>query len=527
MEKYDILIKNGYVVDGTGSPPYKADLAIKNESIAEIGSLEERTAEEVIDAKGLIVAPGFIDIHNHSDLSIFLVPTADNYIYQGVTTIIVGNCGFSPAPINELNKGYIENFMKFIQSEVEIKWESFGEYLDELEKLKKSINVGVLVGHGTIKAAAMGLEDRDPAPQELEIMKDLVKEAMEAGAIGLSTGLMYSPGVFSKTEEIIELAKIASRYNRIYTSHIRNEGERLIDSVLETIRIGMEANIPVEISHLKSAGKPNWGKVRTVLKLIEEYANRGYEVGADAYPYTASSTSLISIFPSWVREGDNEEIMKRLRDEDSIERISQEIEEKGILEWRRVDWSDIVISFSPTYSEIEGYTINKLAEEWGLDPLSAVLKILLDDELATAMIVHGMCEEDVEKVMAHPYVSIGSDGSVKRLGIGKPHPRNYGTFPRVIRKYVREKKVLSLPEAIRKMTSLQANKLRIWDRGILRPGMKADIVIFNYHAFTDKASFENPHQYATGIKYVIVNGQFVIYQGKRTGNTPGKLIRKM
>ncbi len=527
MENYDILIKNGYIVDGTGSPPYKADLAIKNETIAKIGDIDKKESEEVIDARGLIVAPGFIDIHNHSDLSIFLVPTADNYIYQGVTTIIVGNCGFSPAPINELNRGYIENFMKFIQSEIKINWESFGEYLEELDELNKSINVGVLVGHGTIKAAAMGLENRVPTQRELKIMKDLIREAMEAGAIGLSTGLMYSPGVFSKTEEIIELAKIASRYGRIYTSHIRNEGEKLIDSVLETIRIGIEANIPVEISHLKSAGRPNWGKVKIALKLIEEYADRGFEVGADAYPYTASSTSLLSIFPSWVREGDSEEIMRRLKDKNSLEKIAHEIEEKGILEWRRVEWSDIVISFSPTYTEVEGYTVNKLAEEWGLDPLSAVLKILLDDELATAMIVHGMCEEDVEKVMSHPYVSIGSDGSVKRLGIGKPHPRNYGAFPRVIRRYVREKKLLSLTEAIRKMTSLQANKLRIWDRGILRPGMKADVVIFNYHTIADRATFEDPHQYASGIKYVIVNGQFVVYQGKHTGATPGKLIRKM
>ncbi len=527
MGKYDLIIDNGVIIDGTGSPPFKADIAIKGDKIVSIGDYSKSDGETYIDASGLIVSPGFIDIHNHSDLSIFFQPTADNYIRQGVTSIVVGNCGFSPAPYNDQNKEFIENFMKFIQSEFKITWESIGEYLDELNNLKKSINVAVLIGHGTVRAAVVGLDNEKPTKRELDEMKRIIGEGMKNGAIGMSTGLIYIPGAFAETEEIIELAKTVSSYGGIYTSHIRNEGERLIDSILEAIRIGMEAGIPVEISHLKAAGKPNWGKVKTAIKLIKEYADRGFEVGADAYPYTASSTSLISLLPSWARAGDKDDIISRLRDPSIIDKIIDELEEKGVFEGRRVDWSDIVISFSPNHSEIEGRSIKDLTNEWGLDPLSTVIRILLDDELSTGMIVHGMSEEDVEYVISNPYISIGSDGSIKRHGFGKPHPRNYGAFPRVIRKYVRERKALTLADAIRKMTGLQATKLGFWDRGLIRPGFKADIVIFNYYTIYDKATFDDPHQYPSGIKYVIVNGELVIRNGEHTGAKPGELIKKM
>ena len=525
--KYDLILRNGIIVDGTGSPPFKADVGIVSDSITKIGDLTSEDAERIINVDNLIVAPGFIDIHNHSDLSIFLVPTADNYIMQGVTTLVVGNCGFSPAPISDLNKEFIEYTTRPFWGSVRIDWSSFREYLDRLDELKKSVNIVTLVGHGTIRSATLGVEDREPNERELNIMKEYVKEAMEAGAFGLSTGLIYVPGVYAKTDEIIELAKVASRYGGIYATHMRNEGERLIDSIIETIRIGIEANIPVEISHLKAAGRPNWGMIENALKLIEYYADKGFDISADAYPYTASSTTLASIFPPWALEGGIKNLLKKFKDSEFVSRVRRELESKGLMGGRWIEWRDISISYSETHKEIEGMFILDIARKWTMDPLDAVIKLLLDDSGSTAMIIYGLNQDDVDKAITHPYVAIGSDGSVKELGKGKPHPRNYGTFPRIIADYVRERKLLKLSEAIRKMTSLPARKLRIWDRGILRPGMKADIVVFNMHLIKDEATFEDPHRYPKGIRYVLVNGSIVVDDERHTLSKPGRLITRV
>ncbi len=522
---FDIIIRNGIVVDGSGAPPFKADIGVKQGVIAKIGDLSGHTGENIIDAQGLIVAPGFIDVHNHSDISVFAVPTADNYVLQGVTTIVIGNCGFSPAPITDMNREFVEEMRKQYP-EVEIQWKSYAEYIEALERLEKSINVVPLVGFGAIRSAVLGFEDVKPTNSQLTTMKELVKEAMEVGAHGLSTGLIYTPQNYADTREIIELCKVVSRYRGIYATHMRNEGIGLIESIIEAFTIGRESGCSVEISHLKSSGIAAWGLVKKGLALIEALAEKGYDISADVYPYTATSTSLSAILPSWVREGGIKKMLKRLKDPDIVDRISKYFEIHGIMEERYIEWNQIVIAWSLNHREIEGKSLDRIAREWGLDPIKAIVKILIDDEGSTTAIFHTLNEDDVKYVVSSPITAIGSDGSIKKFGVGKPHPRNYGTFPRVIARYVRELKLLSLSEAIRKMTSLPARKFRLWDRGLIRPGMVADLVVFNYYTIKDTATYENPHSYPKGIHYVIINGVVVVEEGRHTGKKPGKLLKR-
>ncbi len=523
--EFDLVLKNGIILDGSGAPPIKADIGIKDDTIIKIGDLSNYRAEKVIDVKGLYVAPGFIDIHNHSDISIFIVPTANNYVLQGVTTIVIGNCGSSPAPLTELNKELIEEWKKYYP-EVSVTWKSFREYMKALKELEKSINVVPLVGFGTIRSAILGFENRSPTSRELEDMKNLAREALKTGAFGISTGLIYIPQVFASTEEIINVAKAVAEYGGIYASHIRNEGVHLVDAILEAITIGIKSGCSVEISHLKAAGIPAWGLTEKALGIISYYISQGIDVSADAYPYTATSTGLDAILPAWVREGGRKKLVEKLKDPSIVDKIKLELEKKGLMEERYVEWHQITIAYSINHKEVEGKTIDLISKEWGLDPFEVVIKLLIDDEAATAAVYHVLNEEDVKRVLKHPFVAIGSDGSIRKFGEGKPHPRNYGTFPRFIARYVRELKLISLPEAIRKITSLPARKLGLWDRGLIRPGMKADIVVFNYYTIRDTATFEKPHSYPTGIEYVIVNGVPVVEEGKHTNAKPGKVLEK-
>ena len=526
MTRYDIVIRGGYVLDGAGAPPMRKDVGIVGDTIVKIGDLSNVEAEKIIRADGLFVAPGFIDIHNHSDLGVFLVPTADNYIRQGVTTIVVGNCGSSPAPLTDNNIDAFKEMRKEFYEKFGIPWRSFSEYLDKLEELKKSINVATLVGHGTVRSAVLGFENRPPTEKELSEMKSFVEEAMKAGAFGLSTGLIYIPSAFASLEEIVELAKVAARYGGIYATHMRNEGNLLIDAVIEALTIGIRSGASVEISHLKASGIPAWGNVKKALALIEDYARRGFDVSADAYPYTASSTGLEALLPKWIREGGRRKLIERLKDPEIIERIRRDLERSGVMEGRYIEWHQVVIALSETHPEVVGKDLAEISREWNLDPLRATAKLLIDDEGGTFVVIHAMNENDVKEVIKHPLVAISTDGSIREFGKGKPHPRNYGTYPRVLAKYVREEKIISLPEAIRKMTSLPARKIGLWDRGIIRPGMKADITIFNFYTVKDTATYEDPHSYPQGIEYVIVNGVVVIEEGRHTGATPGRLLRK-
>jgi N-acyl-D-amino-acid deacylase len=524
---YDVIIRKGFIIDGTGAPPLKRDVGVADGVIVKVGDLSGEGAEEVVDADGLFVAPGFIDIHNHSDSSIFAVPTADNYVTQGVTTIVVGNCGYSPAPITDNNREFLEySEREFIKEVGGIPWRSFSEYLDRLELLEKSLNVVVLVGHGTLRSAVLGVGEVKPSEKHLDEMKGLLAEAMDAGAFGMSSGLIYVPGMFSDTRELIELAKVVSRYGGIYATHIRNEGVGLLDAVIEAIQVGLASGVSLELSHVKAAGPPAWGSVAKVLNLIEEYVGRGYDFSADAYPYTASSTGLDALLPAWVREGGSEKMIERLRNPDSLNELRGFLARYGIPEEGHADWDKIRISYSESHPEVLGKSIDEVSRMWDIDPVSTIARLLVEDKGLTGVVIHTMSENDVIKAVSHPLVAIGSDGSVMKLGEGVPHPRNYGTFPRVIAKYVRESKVLNLPEAIRKMTSLPARKLGLHDRGLLRPGFKADIVVFNYYTIRDRATYENPHVYSTGIEYLVVNGRLVIREGKHTGAKPGKLLRR-
>lgn len=527
MPVYDVIIRNGVLIDGTGAPPYKRDIGVLGDTIAKIGDLSSESAEEVIDANGLFVAPGFIDIHNHSDSNIFIVPTADNYVTQGVTTVVVGNCGYSPAPLTENNREFIEYSERDLIKEVGgVPWRSFSEYLKRLEALEKSLNIATLVGHGTLRSAVLGVGEVRPSEKQLSEMSYLLDEVMKAGAFGMSSGLIYVPGMFCDTRELIELTKVVSRYGGIYSTHIRNEGVGLLDAVIEAIQVGLASGVSLEISHVKAAGPPAWGSVPKVLRVIEEYVRRGYDFSADAYPYAASSTGLEALLPTWVREGGPEKMIERLKNQDLLSELRDFLRRHGIPEEGHADWDKIRISYSGTHPEVLGKSIEEVSRMWGADPVTTIAKLLIDDDGVTNVVIHTMSEDDVTEAISHPLVAVGSDGSVMKFGEGMPHPRNYGTFPRVIAKYVRELKVLSLSEAVRKMTSLPARKLGLYDRGLLRPGFKADLVIFNYYTIRDKATFENPHTYSTGIEYLLVNGKLVIREGGHTGAKPGKLLRR-
>jgi len=521
VNRFDLLIKSGVVVDGSGSPPLKADVGVVGDRVEAVGDLRGFEAELVIDAGGRVVAPGFIDIHNHSDDDLLAVPTADNYVFQGVTTLVIGNCGASVAPLTDLNYGEVEGRIKALYPDLEVRWRSFGEYLEALSTARPKVNVVPLVGHGTLRSAVAGFDNVRLSEGQLEEMRRLANEAMEEGAFGFSSGLIYVPGIFSTTEELVALAKAVVKRGGIYSTHIRGEGVNLLDSVSEAIRTGVESGIPVEISHLKASGRASWGRVAVALSMIEDCVSRGLDVSADAYPYTAAATSLSALLPSWVREGGTEKLVERLKEPSVVEALREAVPE----EERVIEWSDVLISWSRARREFEGLRMSEVAERMGVDPLGAVARLLVEDEGRTGIVVFAMADEDVERVIRHPFVAIGSDGSVVRYGEGKPHPRYYGAFPRVIARYVRERKLLSLPEAVRKMTSLPARKLRLWDRGLLRPGFRADIVVFNYYTIADTATYQNPHSYPRGIDYVIVNGRVVAERGKLTRERPGEVLR--
>jgi N-acyl-D-amino-acid deacylase len=520
---YDLIIKNGKILDGTGNDWFNLDLGILNGKIDFMGTLNKNDGESLIDAKGKIVSPGFIDIHSHSDISAMIYPTADSKILQGVTTEVVGNCGFSPAPIKdenlELLKQTIDGPFKGISNFLSWNWRTLNEFYDEVEKIGTSVNFVPLVGHGTLRVAVMGYENREPTDNELKEMENLLKQEMESGFFGMSTGLEYVPGIYSKTEEIIELAKVVSKYSGIYATHIRNEESNVIEAINEAITVAKEAEVPLEISHIKVVGKNNWDNDDKILKLIYDARKNGIEVNADVYPYTAFQTTLTILLPSWILEGGIKNTLNKLKDLKIREKIKNEIFQ------RESDWDRITI---PSYN---GKSIKDLSVEWNIDPFETLLKLLLDNNGNVSIIGHSMKEESVEKFISSPLISIGSDENGIKPGFGPlgglTHPRAYGTFPRVISRYWREKNLISLSEAIRKMTGLPAAKLRLSKRGLIREGYYADLVIFDPEKILDLATFNEPTKFPIGIDYVIVNGIVVAEKSKHKNTKPGKVLKRI
>ena len=501
QNSYDIIISNGRVIDGSGNPWYEADVAINGERIIRIGDLSLDTANRLIDAEGLIVAPGFIDPHTHALRGILDVPNAESSLLQGVTTLTEGNDGTSPFPIDE-------HYQAILDKQISPNW-------------------GIFVGHGTIRSRVIGAEDRDPTPGELEQMKDMVQQAMQHGALGLSTGLFYVPGSFASTEEVIELSKVAAKYGGIYISHMREEAAQLIDSVNETIRIGEEGSIPVQMTHHKVIGVKNWGSSVESLRMVDEARARGIDITIDQYPYTASQTGINALIPQWAQEGGRDRMLERIESPEIRATIKSEVVLKILYDRGGGDPKNIFISRNAWDPSMAGKNLAELTIETGMDPTpenaAEVVFEILKGGGATA-VYHAISTDDVDRIMQHPVTAIGSDGPVGIFGEGAPHPRQYGTFARVLGHYVRERGVLTLEEAVRKMSSQTALRLGIHNRGLLTEGYFADITVFNADEIIDKATFEDPHQYAVGVKFVLVNGEIVVENGQHTGKRPGKII---
>jgi N-acyl-D-amino-acid deacylase len=500
---YDLVLRNGRIVDGTGNSWYKADVAVRGDTIVRIAPAIPDTAKRIIDVRGRVIAPGFIDIHSHARRGIFEVPTADNYTRQGVTTLIEGPDGDSPVPL--------------------------APFLAKLEGLPKSINIGTFIGQGSVRAAVIGNVNRRPTSEELGKMKALVEQGMKDGAFGLSSGLLYVPGAFTRTEEVIELAKVAARFGGIYISHMRDEAGGVLESVKETIAIGEQGGLATQVTHHKIIGSANWGQSAATLRLIDEARARGIDATIDQYPYTASSTSIqAGLLPAWALEGTRDDLRKRLNDPGTRSKIKSESIRALQFERGGGDPKNVVIARCDWDSELAGKSLADVTRQRrGLEPTvenAAETAIWIAEQGGCSGIFHAISEPDVERILRHPATMIGSDGEIPIFGKAAPHPRSYGTFARVLAVYVRERKTLTLEDAVRKMTSFPAQRLGLFDRGLLRPGMKADIVVFDPERVRDAATFENPHQYAEGFLHVIVNGQVVFEGQAMTAARPGKVL---
>ena len=525
----DILIQNASIVDGTGKPAFRADVGVAQGRIAIVAGGIEQQAQRTIQAQSLCLAPGFIDPHTHTDLTLQANPRAESKIRQGVTTDVLGNCGLSLAPLAGAavaeTQADIENFGG------QIAWSSMTEYLDHLRATGAAVNVVPLVGHNTVRGSVLGYDDVQPTPEQQAQMEHMVAEAMEQGARGLSTGLFYPPGFYARTEEVIGLARAAARHGGIYASHIRNESDRLLESISEAIEIGEQAEIRVEIAHLKLHGHRNWQNLDQLLALLDKTHARGLPVGCDQYPYDASATWLIAILPYWAQMGGAKAVAERLADPHVRARIRKERDENRA-EWDNrcgpPTWDGILVTDYSPQPDLSGKTIAQIAEIESQDPLDVIFDLIVASKGQVGCVFFDQLEQNVRALMRHPLVVIGSDGFALApygvLGEGNPHPRSYGTFPRVLGCYVRKEKALTLEEAVKKMTSITAERFGLAGRGVIRTGAWADLVLFDPQTIADKATFTDPHQYPAGIPYVIVNGVVVIDQEQHTGALPGQVL---
>ncbi len=529
---FDLIIKGAKIIDGTGNPWFKRDIGIVQGKI-KILSQPMVEAKEIINAEGMTASPGFVDLHNHNDLSVLAYPNLESHLMQGVTTSVTGNCGLSMAPVNPRNLDLLRTYLAaFLKPGFDYgwDWQSVKDYFHKVEKQGISMNIVPLVGQGTIRLAVKGFDSNAPSPEEMLKMKKLLRQSLEEGCFGMSSGLFYPPGSYSSTEELIELASVLKQYGAIYTIHLRNESNKLIESVEEAIRIAEENDIPLQISHHKAAGRINWGKVNGSLKLMTEARQRGVEVNCDVYPYIAGSTMINSLLPTWVLEGGTTRMLERLQDKGERNKIEGEIAGETMHgeNWiKSIGWNNIIIGSCPANSKYEGKSLKQIFREKGSSktPYQVFFDWLLEISGEAIMILFGMDEDDVKTVISSPLSSIITDAwATSPSGGGKPHPRAYGTFPRAIRKYVREEKLFTLEEAIRKMTSLPAMKIGLKDRGIIRDGFWADLLVFDADKISDNASFAEPHQYPEGISHIIVNGQVVAKNEKLTGVQTGRVL---
>ncbi len=499
---FDLLLRNGRIVDGTGTPWFRGDIAVQGDTIVLIAPAIDAPAARAIDVGGRVIAPGFIDIHTHARRGIFEVPTAPNYVRQGVTTLFEGPDGSSPLPL--------------------------APFLQKLEALQKSVNIGSFIGQGSIRSAVIGNVDRKATAEEIRKMEALVERGMRDGAFGLSTGLFYVPGTFTPTDEVVALARVAARFGGIHKSHQRDDAAKVLDSVRETIEIGEKGGLPTQVTHHKVIGRANWGRASDTLRLIDEARARGVDVTSDQYPYIASSTSIqAALLPAWALEGGREAIAARLKDPATRAKMAAGAVAMIRDERGGGDPKNVQLASCGFDAALAGRTLADVTRQRGMEPTienAAEATLWIVEQGGCQGIFHAMSDDDVQRILRHPATMIASDGEVPILGRASPHPRSYGTFARVLAVYVREKKTITLEEAVRKMTSFPAARLGLADRGVLRPGMKADITVFDPSTVRDMATFEKPHQYADGFTHVVVNGQVVFESGEMTAARPGRVL---
>ena len=534
---FDVVIRHGHIVDGTGSPWYTGDVGIRDGKIAAIGNLADAPSKQTIDAQGEVVAPGFIDMLGQSELTILVDPRLPSKIYQGITTEITGE-GNSVAPVNDAmlaadRAGY-EHY------HLTPDWRTLREYFARIEKQGMGINLASYVGATSVRRMVLGDADVQPSAAQLTQMKALVADAMRDGAVGVSSALQYAPAPYAKTDELIALASVAGQYGGIYATHMRSEGNAVLESIDEAARIGREGHLPVEIWHLKAAGKTNWGKMPQIVARIDAARAAGVDISANTYAYTAWFNTFSAFIPPWAHDGGDAKLVERLRDPALRARIRKDMTSPGKdsageewdNEWQEIPGPEAILIAVVQNKELlplQGRRLSEVAALWHEDAIDALCDLLIKDKSFTEVAVFGMDEPDVVLALKQPWMSIDNDSQGTSpeglLGTEHPHPRAYGTFPRILRKYVREEKELTLPDAIRKFSALPAQRMRLTDRGVLKQGMAADVVVFDPAKITDKATFENPNQFSVGMEYVLVNGVPVIAEGKMTGALPGKVLR--
>lgn len=526
-----LLIRGGTVVDGTGRSGFKADIAIDDDVITEISPVISCVNRRILNGAGMVVTPGFIDIHSHTDASIFANPFAESKLFQGVTTEVVGNCGIGLFPVKPERAEELSNYLNmhgFSLPEGGIRWSDFAEYAAVIEKMGIGLNLAPLVGHSALRLAAMGSANRPPTASEMGEMKSMLQIALEQGAWGLSTGLIYPPSSYATTDELIELGKLLTKYDALFTSHVRGESETLLDAIDEVIQIGEKSGVRVEVSHLKAIGEPNWGNGKLALDRIDAARQRGIQIGADQYPYEASNTALSVLVPDWAHDGGVVALLERLVAPELQERLKDEISKKI-----KIRGGALRIMIATLGSErnrqLAGKTLEEIAAMWHCSPAHAVMRLLIDEKASVGAIYFAISPKDLEYIIGNPYVAVGSDdrGLQADRNLSKAvHPRAYGTFSRVLGTFVREKGLLSLEQAIYKMTGLPAERLKLPRRGVIGTGYAADIVVFDPTIVKDLAEYTNPHRYGIGYRYVIVNGEIVVEEGRLTGKAPGRILRK-